>query len=135
MKNLNKMETLNALTIKWSIVIVDGYITKKIQEEIGRNKIIGGASITGNVISGYSANDEYVEKINKEYVKILTRNGKTGRIFTITDKQFGLSTINYDGCAKNTEVSENNLFIVSVDGASVRSYPVTKLQVKNQIKF
>lgn len=128
---------LNDLTIKWSVVLVEGYITKKIQEEIKRNKVIGiGSSISDNAIYTHSGNDEKAQVRNAEFVKILKRNDRTGRIITITDKQFGLSKINYSGVAEIDNSNPLSQYIVIIDGYSkVMTIPVTSEQLKNQITF
>lgn len=129
-------DKLNDLTIKWSIVMVDGYITKKIQEEVSRNRVIGGSpAIADNAIYTHSANDDFAKKRNEEFIKILKRNNRSGRVITITDKQFGMSLNNYNGVAQiDKETPISNYLIINRD-SNVMTIPVTSEQIKNTIKF
>lgn len=125
------MTQLNDFQIKWAVIQVNENLTQKIKSQIKR--VDSSASFSGKTIKSHAGNQEASQKRTAAILEVLKKNCRTGVAYTITDKQFGLSKNSFNGIAKFSNTLEN--FIIEVDGNFISTIPVTKLQIKQAIKF
>lgn len=121
----------NPYAIKWSVIEVNGSLTKKIKSQILKADLL--ASFYGSTILLHAANDSIAKEKAAVIITILSSNNRTGASYTITDKQFGLMNISYNGVARYNGFLKN--FLIAKDGCRVACIPVTSHQIKNATKF
>lgn len=92
----------------------------------------GYARYSDNTAIRHSPNSEVANARQKEAIAVLKDADKDGSAIIITDKQFGLSTVTYNGISKQTALKNSK---VIVDGKRVVTIPVTEDQIKAIVKF
>lgn len=125
----NQTNTLNAYQIKWSIVKLDSKITKKIAAKASKL----GYSVMSGALVRHSAKEEILTQEESKLISLLKFERKSGIAVIITDKQFGMTTISYNGAA-NLNVNLNNAIVLE-EGQRVTVVPVTTEQLKHSVKF
>lgn len=121
---------MNPYNIKWSIITVNsGKITKQLMTKLAK---FGYARYSDNTAIRHSPNSEVANARQKEAIAVLKDADKDGSAIIITDKQFGLSTVTYNGISKQTALKNSK---VIVDGKRVVTIPVTEDQIKAIVKF
>jgi len=123
------MKTLNPYQIKWSIVTINGKLTKKIASKASK---LGYMSMNG-ALARHSGNEEILTQEEAKLISFLKSENKEGTATIITDKQFGLSVTTF-GVAANVDVPLKNALILK-DGTRTMIVPVTKWQIRHTVNF
>lgn len=116
-----------AYEIKWSIIVLTSKVTQKQLTQLAK---IGYTKKAANAIVAWSGNDDTLTHNQATAITLL--RGKKGDAYIITDKQFGLGKITYNGVAQQG-VLDND--IVIADGQFVITFPVTQKQLDGKQSF
>jgi hypothetical protein len=123
------MKTLNAFNIKWSVVTTETKLTKKI---ISKASKFGYSTMNGALVR-HSGSEETLTNEESKLISMLKFEGKTGVATIITDKQFGLSNISYNGTSSIAKPFTKGIALT--DAFKIMTIPVTDEQLKHQVKF
>ena len=119
---------MNSLKLNWSIITIDGKITKQNQKKLWK---IGVTPLQKNLFVGCKAtgNDGNVNNIIDIFNS--SKRKTKANIYKITDKQFGLMSIYY-GKLKEAQTPLKNNVNIEDDGRFV-SIPMTTMQIQKSI--
>jgi len=121
---------MNLLKLSWSIITIDGKITKQNQKKLWK---IGVTPLQKNLFVGCSATG-HDGNINSIIDVFNSSKRKTkANIYKITDKQFGLISIDYGKLKEAQTPLKNNVNIE--DAGRFVSIPMTTLQIQKSISI
>ena len=123
------MKNLNAYQIKWSVVVLESKLTKKV---INTAHKYGFTTMNGALVR-CSGNEDVLTNEESKLISALKFDNRCGIATIITDKQFGLSNISYNGLSSVPKPFTKAIALV--DGFRVMIIPVTDMQLKHQVKF
>lgn len=123
------MKKANAYQIKWSVVVLNSKLTIKVINKAAKY----GYTTINCALVRHSGNEEVLTDMESKLISMLRFEKKQGIATIITDKQFGLASISYNGLSSVSKPFKKAIALV--DGFKVMTIPVTDMQLKHQVNF
>lgn len=126
------MSTLNPYHVHWCIIQFEKPITQIMQRPLTAHGFLS----QGNLAMRHCPSKERAEEMRAAVVEDMKQQGRKGRAFIITDKQFGDGTTKYKPQPDVSGESVGDQFPIKgeLDGW-VTQFPATTMQINESIIF
>jgi len=132
---MNALKSNNPeLNITWMVIVSDRQNSKKLLNKLYRAGIYSIADFGNGYYSHFGNKEKAIEFANKA-VSIMQSEGRNGNIHFITDKQMGMSKVNYGGKGIVENIDPFKHSIILTRKGTLMQFPISEKQLSESIVF